>query len=53
MGVLRLNEAFAKPFVTDEALESIAETTLKSLTSFFRGEHSGCEVCAADRKRSI
>ncbi len=40
-------------FLTDEALESIAETTLKSLTAFFDGKHTECEVCSADRKRSI
>ncbi|MBE6951965.1 MAG: 2-hydroxyacid dehydrogenase [Ruminococcaceae bacterium] len=40
-------------FLTEEALESIAATTLKSLTAFFHGEHTDCEVCAADRKRSI
>ena len=40
-------------FLTEEALESIADTTLKSLTAFFHGDHSGCEVCASDRRRGI
>lgn len=40
-------------FLTEEALENIADTTLKSLTAFFRGERTECEVCANDRKRSI
>ena len=43
MGVLRLNEAFAKPFVTDEALESIKTEVLSAYDTLAGREGAGSD----------
>ena len=39
-------------FLTDEALENIARTTLSSLDAFFAGEPLAYEACAPEHRKA-